>query len=43
LHEIGAPLEAKPAAANQLVNERFLLDVDAAADISAPQASNVLQ
>jgi hypothetical protein len=30
-------------AAQQLVNERFLLDVDAAADISAAKASNVLK
>jgi hypothetical protein len=43
LYESGAPLKAKPAAADQLVNERFLLDVDAAADISATQASNLLQ
>jgi hypothetical protein len=36
-------VNAVTAAANQLVNERFLLDVDAGADISAAEASNVLQ
>ena len=36
-------VNAVTAAANELVNERFLLDVDAATDISAAQASNVLQ
>jgi hypothetical protein len=34
---------AVQSAAQQLVNERFLLDVDAAADISAAKASNVLK
>ena len=36
-------VNAVTTAANQLVNERFLLDVDAEADISAAEASNVLQ
>jgi hypothetical protein len=36
-------VNAVTAAASQLVNERFLLDVDAAADISAAQASTILQ
>jgi Alpha/beta hydrolase domain len=36
-------VNAVTAAANQLVNERFLLDVDAGADISSAEASNVLQ
>jgi Alpha/beta hydrolase domain len=36
-------VNAVTVAANELVNERFLLDVDAATDISAAQASNVLQ
>jgi hypothetical protein len=36
-------VNAVTTAANQLVNERFLLDVDAKADISAAEASNVLQ
>jgi len=36
-------VNAVTTAANQLVNERFLLDVDAATDISAAQASSVLQ
>jgi hypothetical protein len=36
-------VNAVTTAANQLVEERFLLEVDAQADISAAQASNVLQ
>jgi Alpha/beta hydrolase domain len=36
-------VNAVTTAANQLVNERFLLDVDAEADISAADASNVLR
>ena len=36
-------VNAVTMAANQLVEERFLLDVDAQADIAAAQASNVLQ
>jgi hypothetical protein len=36
-------VNAVMTAASQLVNERFLLDVDAKADISAAEASNVLQ
>ena len=36
-------VNAVTTAADQLVHERFLLDVDADADISAAEASNVLQ